>query len=451
MCRLLPLIFLLAGVESALATNGWNITFRGSVSLDTLGVSVAELSGVTYLGPSALPDTHLFAAIQDSGGVIVTIEAEFEADANLVNAAAVDSLALVQQLDFEGIAFTGSAENTVYVSEENSPGVREYDFSTGSLLQALSIPNVFGNRRANRGFESLARSADGSKLWTANEEALTVDGGLATTSAGSTVRLLQFDASGETYIAGSQFAYVTEPIHGELFPNRSGLADLVVLPDQTVLALERSAAFASPLFLSSIFELDFAGATEVNGHRFDAGLLNDPNFETVEKQLLWSGAADGGAGQNLEGLALGPRLTNGNWVLFGVSDDSSSNSSTITSWELSAIPDADFDQDGAISGFDFLAWQAGFGVTLGAAFSNGDGDRDGDVDSSDLSLWENHYANVVAISLPEPTTAYLVLLQLPMIALARSRRGRGRRCRGPNAIQEPKKPANVEQIQLLNA
>ena len=389
----------------------WSVTFRDSVSLNTSAVSVSELSGVTYVGPVS-GGKHRFAAVQDGGGLVIAIEAEFDATANLVSAASVESLSLANTLDFEGIAYTGSTLNTAYISEENNPGVREYDLATGSLQEVLSIPAVFGSKRGNRGFESLARSADGSLMWTANEEALTVDGALSTPTIGSTVRLLQFEANGGSYDPSSQYAYVTEPIHGALAANRSGLTDLVVLPDGTVLALERSAAFASPLFLSSVFAIDFEDATDISASRYDAGLLADPNYTPVAKELLWSGAADGASGLNLEGLALGPRLANGNWVLLGVSDDSSSNSSTITTWELSATFDADFNSDGEVGATDFLTWQRGNGTAVGAAFSQGDADRDGDVDGDDLAIWESSYSTISSTvhTVPESSAWGLLLL-----------------------------------------
>ena len=403
----------------------WSVTFRDSTSLDATSQSVAELSGVTYLGPAPTAGKHRFAAVQDDGGIVVTIDAEFDTSANLVSVASVSSAVLDQALDFEGIVSTG--EGSVFVSEEGSPGVREYDPNTGNLLQVLGRPSVFGFRRPNRGFESLARSADGTTMWTANEEALTVDGNLSTPTTGSTVRLLKYHESGSTYTAGSQYAYVTEPLHGSAVSNsRSGLSDLVVLPDGTLLALERSAAGALPPFLTSIFEVDFENATDISDPNYDVGLIANPSYTPASKELLWAGAADGGLfGVNLEGLALGPRLANGNWVLFGVSDEGNTNGSVIATWELSATPDADFNADGGVDGIDFLAWQAGFGTSLGAKFQSGDADRDGDVDGDDLAVWAAGYAAIAGsntLPVPEPTGSCFLLSSLLLGVVARPSR-----------------------------
>ena len=54
---------------------------------------------------------------------------------------------------------------------------------------------------------------------------------------------------------------------------------------------------------------------------------------------------------------------------------------------------ADFDFDGDVDGFDFLAWQRGHGTPApNAVKSDGDADADRDVDGDDLTEWENAYA-----------------------------------------------------------
>ncbi|MCC6491880.1 MAG: PEP-CTERM sorting domain-containing protein [Pirellulales bacterium] len=60
-------------------------------------------------------------------------------------------------------------------------------------------------------------------------------------------------------------------------------------------------------------------------------------------------------------------------------------------WRMSTLfdqPSADFDDDGTVSGSDFLAWQRNFGRLLGAAHADGDADGDGDVDSDDLAVYQ---------------------------------------------------------------
>ncbi len=55
---------------------------------------------------------------------------------------------------------------------------------------------------------------------------------------------------------------------------------------------------------------------------------------------------------------------------------------------------ADFDSDGDVDGFDFLAWQRGFGTTApNAEKGDGDADDDFDVDGTDLTVWENQFGS----------------------------------------------------------
>jgi len=299
--------------------------------------------------------------------------------------------------------------------------VREYDFATGNELQSVTIPSVFtDNKRNNLGFESLARNASGTKMWTANEAALTVDGPTATTAQGTTVRLLELDVSGSSITAGSQFAYEVEPVHATGLSSISGLSELVSLPDGTLLALERSfAALADPdpTFLSSLYEIDFTGATDVSQPPLDDG-FDGETFTPVGKELLWSGQAGGGSGQNLEGLTLGPQLPNGDWVLLGVVDDVDPfSSNTIVSLLLTSTTstggDADFDQDGDVDGADFLIWQRNFGT--GTTLAQGDADNSGGVDDADLAIWETQFAAGAGQqpnlhTVPEPSSLMLTLL-----------------------------------------
>jgi|GEM_PF-5637419 len=66
---------------------------------------------------------------------------------------------------------------------------------------------------------------------------------------------------------------------------------------------------------------------------------------------------------------------------------------------------ADFNSDGSINGSDFLAWQRGFGmVSPNASKGDGDADNDFDVDSEDLSIWNNQYGTfTIAAARVEPT------------------------------------------------
>lgn len=416
--------------SSCFAAN-WSVSAGNSLVLDTSasGLTVNEMSGVTYVGPSPVVGRHRFWTVQDDGSDVITFDAAFDLTGNLTSVEAVSQLPLNANviLDSEGIVQVGES---LFISEENGPGVREFDPITGNQIQSVAIPPLFSNQRNNRGFESLAYDEQANRLWAANEEALTIDGPAATSTVGTTVRLLELELNDGSVTADEQYAYEVEPIHGFVIRDaRSGLAELVTFPDGRLIALERSAAVALPLILHRIYEIDFSGATDVSAAPFDAG-LGDETYSPVDKELLWSGGI--GSGDNMEGLAVGPRLPGGEWVLLGVVDNGGSGPNTIASFTAASIvpipldPDsADFDADGDVDGSDWLAWQRGVGVTTLAGSSHGDANHDGTVNSTDLAIWQNQHGNGSSLvdlqAIPEPSSAALASLFTVWLANRRRR------------------------------
>ncbi|MGI9457978.1 MAG: fibronectin type III domain-containing protein [Aeoliella sp.] len=72
---------------------------------------------------------------------------------------------------------------------------------------------------------------------------------------------------------------------------------------------------------------------------------------------------------------------------------------------LNVVETGDFDQDTDIDGFDFLAWQLGFGTTGGATLGQGDGNADGNVDGLDLAIWESQYATTPLLAASTSSSA----------------------------------------------
>jgi Esterase-like activity of phytase len=379
---------------------GWTVTPRNSKSLSPGSVTdIAELSGVAYLGPTA-DGLERFVAVQDDGKQMVIFDVAVSANGSLLSATAVRAVPLIfQKLDSEGIAYTGGARNTVFISEEGAPGIHEFDLATGDHLQTLAIPTVFAKRRNNRGFESLTRSVDGRTMWTGNEEALTVDGPASNQTHGTVVRLMRLDDDGKTVTNGPQFAYQVDPVHGAI-PDRSGLSDLVLLPDDSLLALERSKADATiPIIQNRIYLVDLAGATDVSAEPFASGLAGQ-TYTPATKTSLWSGSVTSFVGANLEGLALGPRLANGNWLLLGVVDNGGSGRSPIVAFDLSLTGcslEGDFNCDGLVNESDYKLWRRLFGSML-AATADGSSSGNGIVDAADYTVWRKNIDTLVGSS-----------------------------------------------------
>lgn len=420
-------------VASARAAN-WSVSRMNHVTLaPPEGVSVQEMSGVTYLGPVA-GGLHRFLTVQEGHGALAQFDVSFNSSGAITGVSNISTIATPNFLqDFEGIAYTNPARNSAFVADESpaGPNVRELNLATGTSYQALSIPAVIkDNERANRGFESLTRTLDATAMWAANEQALTVDGPESTASVGAVVRLLKFNVAGNAVTTGPQYAYNVEPIHGAspLGSPQSALSDLTAMPDGTLLALERSVAATPPtIYLTRIFETNIAGATDISVGALGNGLIGQ-SYTPVAKTPLFAGAVDGANGQNLEGLALGPRLDNGSWVLLGVVDDGFSNgvdddplsNNTLVAFVATANVTGDFDADGDIDGDDLLRWQRGLGKAIGAKLDEGDGDRDGDVDAADLAAWRGAFIAAASSTAPEP--AGLVVAIMGLSALASRRR-----------------------------
>lgn len=256
-----------------------------------------------------------------------------------------------QGADREGVAFN-SAHGTVWIADERDfgdvarPTLVELDPESGRELSRL-VPegdgpfSVYSAIRSNYGFEALALDEDDQTLWTANEEALTIDGPLATPSAGSIVRLQEVDIEEGP---GRQFAYVTDPLDhaitgppGAMGEDRSGVSALVALDDDRLLVLERGlAGDASGMagFRIRIHLAELDGATDVSAPAYRSGLAGRTDWIPARKTLLFE-RRFGLPVSNFEGMALGPRLANGQRSLLLIADNGGGTWQSIYALRLS--------------------------------------------------------------------------------------------------------------------
>jgi hypothetical protein len=451
-CVVLIAAALAAGLAArAVAAVPIDLALRGSIALPasaadqhSTSFTVTGLSGITHLGGTR------FAAVMDNSNKLVTFDLALAADGTPLAATHFAGRTLDETRDFEGIAYTGARRGTVWLADEGGPQLREYELKSGAFVRSLAAPAAFANRRGGFGFESLTRRADGQQLWTANEEALTVDGPFTSATQGGVVRLLRYAAEGDSFAAAEQYAYPVEPWHGgdsaSSSAERSGLVDLVSLADGRLLALERSLAFTGPIpsFQSRIYELDLSAATNVAPLSALAGATYTP----VAKRLVWSGLAAGVLGMNLEGLAVGPRLASGHETLVGIVDDGGTadplSSNTLVVFEVTtpiAGPtqgDANF--DGVVDLADVVVLARGFGVAEDALWSDADFDGDGRVALSDIATVSANWTQIdtpaevrapanaadfeplergETVTAPEPSGVWLLLAAVGTLAVAR--------------------------------
>jgi len=224
-----------------------------------------------------------------------------------------------KNFDGEGIAI--EAAGGMLVSSETEPSIREYSQS-GELQATLPVPPRFlaakgQGIRNNQGFESLTLEPGGNALWTANERALQQDAP-DDESRPSPVRLLRYERRGKGFVPAAQYVYEVDPIVPP--PEKGfavrGVAELLALPEGGLLALERQYVEGRGMTIQ-LFRIEIGGATDVSGLESLAGQTWTP----VRKTLVYDFARSGFTPDNLEGMALGPRLADGSRTLVMISDD----------------------------------------------------------------------------------------------------------------------------------
>jgi len=309
----------------------WRIELAGSLAFpdeaataDGRLLPVRGLSGVAWLGDDR------WVAVMDNSDQFVTFTLELSAEAMPVAVRDARIVRLSAEHDYEDVAVCPPALAALVsddprrgraaapglhllLCEEDTPAIHVVRFADGRLVGSLPVPPPFETRRPNRGFESLAVDPVDGLVWTANEEALAVDGPPPRDAVGTVVRLLGLPLDGGP---PRQIAYVVDPPHALLRlregPVFSGVVALVSLGDGRLLVLERSAGPGLPPFENRMYLVDWKAAPSP---RAAVGLASRPDLHTT-KALLWEGAL----GANLEGLAEGP-ATAGHRVLVGISDN----------------------------------------------------------------------------------------------------------------------------------
>jgi len=296
----------------------WRIELAGSlvfpdeaIGADGSHQPVRGLSGLAWLGGDR------WVAVMDNSDQLVTFTLELSAEAVPRAVRDVGLVRLSARHDYEDVAVCppglaaryspepargrlAVADPHLLLCEEDTPGVHVVRLTDGRLVGTLPVPPEFASRRPNRGFEAVAVDATGGMVWTANEEALAVDGPPPSETSGTVVRLLGQPLDGSP---PRQIAYPVDPPHAFLRlregPVFSGVVAIGPLPDGRLLVLERSAGPGVPPFESRIHLV-----------------------------------------VNLEGLAVGPPAAGGRHTLVAISDnDGLGTSGVLVGFRLSRSPE----------------------------------------------------------------------------------------------------------------
>jgi hypothetical protein len=228
------------------------------------------------------------------------------------------------------------------VSDEYGPSLLEFD-RTGQLVRkfttpanvvprnAAGVPNFAGDagntlgKRTNRGFEGLAVSPDGRFAFAMLQSPMLDEGGAAQT--GLFTRIVKFDTA--TGQAVAQYAYrMDRDGQGQ------GISALVALNDNEFLVLERNnrgVGVGATLNTAdkSVYRIDLTNATDISnlalptsGTTLPSAIvaaLKSVKFLDLDADTL--AALGNRSPEKWEGLAIGPQLANGSYLMLAGTDN----------------------------------------------------------------------------------------------------------------------------------
>ena len=251
--------------------------------------------------------------------------------------------------DPEGIVINPKTGNLL-VSDEYGPSLYEFD-RTGQFIRAFTTPagliprnattnvaNFAGDtgnsagKRTNRGFEGLAISADGAFVYAMLQSATLNEGG----GSGIYNRIVKFDVTTGTAVA--QYAYAMDRAS-----QGQGISALVALGQDKFLVLERNnrgigAGATLATADKAVYQIDLAGAVDVTNVTLPA---TGPFTGAVKKGAKVMNLAantltalGNKSPEKWEGLAIGPQLTNGNYLVLAGTDNDYSVTQNATGTQL---------------------------------------------------------------------------------------------------------------------
>ena len=244
-------------------------------------------------------------------------------------------------IDPEGIAL--SPRGTVFISSEGVPSqgiapfIREFDLKTGQQQQSLLIPERYlpdtdtkeeqppRGIQDNLGFEALTLelgslaggSGDPFRLFTATESALLQDKLPPKSQESARIRLMHYLISPISRpMVVAEHLYLLDPTPAGAIDN--GLTELVTVDmGGHFLALERTYGILAAN--AKIYQIAISAATDTSTIETLKGDVSRIN--PVKKKLVLDLSQLGIYLDNLEGMALGPRLPDGSPSLLLMSDD----------------------------------------------------------------------------------------------------------------------------------
>ena len=251
-------------------------------------------------------------------------------------------------IDSEGIAL--SSRGTVFISSEGDtsknikPFIGEFDLKTGRQKLNVPIPQRYlweedqqnaKGIQENLAFESLTIATNSSladdpfRLFTATESALGQDRELEVKAdTKDKIRFLHYviNPFGSPVLV-AEHLYLLEPASIETISN--GLTEILALDtDGYFLSLERTFGFTGAG--AKIFQTIIGNATDTSNIASLKGELD--LVVPLKKKLLFDFQKLGIYVDNIEGMTLGPRLSDGSQSLILVSDDNFNEEQVTQFW-----------------------------------------------------------------------------------------------------------------------
>ena len=274
------------------------------------------LSGITWLGDDR------YALAEDSGGRIHFARIELDLTTGAItNCIFTETWTIPGLVDAEGIAFDRQSSR-LYVSDEHSSKI--FQIQNGTVPQREHKFIFIDHIRPNKSLEALTYDTtyykwnrDDSTLWTANEDALTLDGPTSSATNAALVRITAVPMHIKFFPLFTHWFYRLDAAQGGPIPGAgkdvpfNGLVGLAALGDGRLLVLERSCGLVQgeegglpSLITSSIYYVDTS--------------RTKPSSPTpLKKTLLWR---QGFPFSNYEGITLGPKLADGSRAVILVAD-----------------------------------------------------------------------------------------------------------------------------------
>lgn len=265
---------------------------------------------------------------------------------------------------FDPEGFAVGKNGNFYVSDEYGPSVREFT-PGGKLVRTFTPPanlvpqgasgsdfvngrpTITSGRQDNRGFEGLAVSPDGTKLYAMLQDPLVNEGAQNDGRRSRNLRIVEYDTA--TGASGRQFVYQLEDIaaiNGRIpetaddfsatNQGRSiGISAIIPVNDHEFLVIERDnrgvgiddPLGVNPVGSKRVFRIDINGATDVssvslaNSNSLPAGVnaVSKSLYLDVQAALLAAGLP---LTEKLEGITIGRQLAGGEFsLLLGTDND----------------------------------------------------------------------------------------------------------------------------------